>query len=112
VFAIARHRLVDDYRRRSRRPQPFDGELSDVAARAPAEALDPGLVDALALLTQEQREVIVLRFVADLSIDDVARMTRRWIGAVKALQHRALSALGRILTDSLNAHTVSDKPSA
>jgi len=112
VFTIARHRIVDDYRRRSRRPQLLDGELPDIAAPPPAEALDPELVDALALLTDDQRDVIVLRFVADLAIDDVARITKRKIGAVKALQHRALSALGRTLTDSLDAHSGNDRPSA
>ena len=112
VFTIARHRLVDEHRRRSRRPQLFDGELPDIAAPPPAEALDPELVDALALLTDDQREVIVLRFVADLSIDDVARITKRKIGAVKAFSTVHFLHLGRILTDSLAAYTGNDEPSA
>jgi len=112
VFTIARHRLVDHSRRRARRPQESDGELPDIPARPAAETLDPELVDALARLTDDQREVIVLRFVADLSIDEVARITRRKPGTIKALQHRALSALGRILTDSLGAYTGNDEHSA
>jgi RNA polymerase sigma factor (sigma-70 family) len=112
VFTVARHRLVDDYRRRARRPPPFDGELPDIAAQPPTEALDPALVEALGLLTDDQREVIVLRFVADLPLEAVAGITKRKIGAVKALQHRALSALGRTLTASLDAHAGNDKPSA
>ncbi len=110
VFTIARHRLVDDYRRRARRPQPFEVALPDRAAQPPADALDPELVAALALLTDDQREVIVLRFVADLPLEAVAEITKRTIGAVKALQHRALSALSRILVASLNAHTGSGEP--
>src|SRR3954452_1835901 len=60
VFTIARHRLVDDSRRRSRRPQMVDSELPDTAAPPAADAFDPELVAALALLTDDQREVIAL----------------------------------------------------
>ena len=51
------------------------------------------LVGALLQLTVDQREVVALRFVADLPLEDVARMTRRSMGATKALQHRALENL-------------------
>ena len=112
VFTIARHQLIDDYRRRARRLQPFDGVVPDIPDQPSTEEVDPELVEALALLTDDQREVIVLRFVADLPLEAVAGITKRRIGAVKALQHRALSALGRILTASLDAHTGDDGPSA
>ena len=52
---------------------------------------------ALCELTAEQREVVALRFVADLSIEAVATLTGRSPGAVKALQHRALAALAEHL---------------
>ncbi|MGE3075853.1 MAG: RNA polymerase sigma factor [Dehalococcoidia bacterium] len=48
---------------------------------------------ALGELTPEQREVIHLRFVEDLPIHEVARLTGRSAGAVKSLQHRALRQL-------------------
>ena len=97
VFTIAHNRLLDARRRASRRPQMARVPLPDVASPPPAEPLDPELVAALDTLTAEQREVVVLRFVADLSLDDVARITRRKVGAVKALQHRALETLARQL---------------
>ena len=112
VFTIARHRLVDDRRRRARRPQELDRELPDVPAVPAAEALDPELVAALALLTDDQREVIALRFIADLPLDDVAKVTKRKVGAVKALQHRGLTTLGRILTASADAYRRDDEPHA
>jgi RNA polymerase sigma factor (sigma-70 family) len=112
VFTIARHRLVDDYRRRARRPQQLDREMLDAPAPPPDEAFDPELVAALALLTDDQREVIALRFIADLPLDVVARVTKRKIGAVKALQHRGLAALGRILTASADADRRDDEPHA
>ena len=97
VFTIAHNRLLDARRRQSRRPAPAYGPLPDVASPPAPDPLDPELVEALASLTPEQREVVVLRFVADLSLDDVARVTKRKVGAVKALQHRALEMLSRRL---------------
>jgi RNA polymerase sigma-70 factor (ECF subfamily) len=112
VFTIARHRLVDDARRRARRPETVDRELPDISAVLPADAPDPELVRALALLTDDQREVIALRFIADLPLEEVARITKRKIGAVKALQHRGLATLGRILTAAADAYGRDDEPHA
>jgi RNA polymerase sigma-70 factor (ECF subfamily) len=97
VFTIAHNRLLDARRRAARRPQTARVPLPEVASPPPADPLDPDLVAALSTLTPEQREVVVMRFVADLSLDDVARITGRKVGAVKALQHRALEMLARQL---------------
>jgi RNA polymerase sigma-70 factor (ECF subfamily) len=102
VFSIAHNRLLDARRRQSRRPQLVDRALPEVPMPAPADPVDPDLVAALAELTPDQREVVVLRFVADLPLADVARITSRRTGAVKALQHRALEALGRALAPSVD----------
>ena len=93
VFTIARNRAIDAARRARRRPRSSDTAVPEQPALPPAEPLDPMLVAALLQLTVDQREVIALRFVADLPLEDVARMTRRSIGATKALQHRALENL-------------------
>jgi RNA polymerase sigma factor (sigma-70 family) len=93
VFTIARNRAIDAARRARRRPRSSDSQVPDQPAVPAAEPLDPTLVAALLRLTVDQREVIALRFVADLPIEDVARMTRRSVGATKALQHRALENL-------------------
>lgn len=63
----------------------------------PPDPFDPALTRALGRLTADQREVVALRFVADLPIDTVAALTGRKPNAVKALQHRALDALAGIL---------------
>jgi RNA polymerase sigma-70 factor (ECF subfamily) len=98
VFAIAHNRLLDARRRVARRPVTADRPVPEQVAPPPDDALDPDLVEALDDLTPDQREVVVLRFVADLSLADVAQLTRRRVGAVKALQHRALETLGRRLS--------------
>lgn len=108
VFTIAHHRLIDDRRRRARRPQLADGEVPEAAAPELADAVDPALIAALDRLTADQREVVLLRFVADLPLEAVAKLTKRNVGAVKALQHRALEQLGRILRASADAHDGDD----
>jgi RNA polymerase sigma-70 factor (ECF subfamily) len=97
VFTIAHNRLLDARRRQARRPPPAYGPLPELASPPPPDPLDPELVAALATLTPDQREVVVFRFVADLSLEDVAKVTGRRVGAVKALQHRALEMLSRQL---------------
>ena len=97
VFTVARHRVVDEARRRSRRAAVVPGPVPDVAAEG-AEPFDAVLLQALNGLTPDQREVVVLRFVADLSLANVARITHRRVGAVKALQQRALTNLERAVS--------------
>lgn len=100
VFTIARNRVVDDARRRARRPRLAGdphGLLAGVPAAPDPTGLDPDLLDALGRLTPEQREVIVLRFIADLSLDEVAKITKRSVGAVKSMQLRGLEQLTRTL---------------
>lgn len=97
VFTIAHHRLVDHYRTSARRrTEPVaDVPEQGVSHRAAPERCTPDddLIRALDRLTPDQREVVVLRFVADLSIRDVAAITRKRQGAVKMLQARALESL-------------------
>lgn len=98
VFSIAHNRLIDDGRRRAARPQPSDAVVPELPAPEAETSLDPTLVRALGDLTSDQREVVFLRFVADLSLADVARITGRRVGAVKALQARALENLARAVS--------------
>ena len=103
VFTIAHHVLVDDSRRRKCRPrttpigeaEPFARD--DVEQEAIANVGAATLQAVVASLPADQRAVIMLRVAADLSIDEVARILDKRVGAVKALQHRALASLRRRL---------------
>jgi RNA polymerase sigma-70 factor (ECF subfamily) len=97
VFTIAHHRIVDARRRSGRRPATDGGAVPELVAPAAPDPFDPELVRALGRLTADQREVVALRFVADLPIDAVAALTGRKPNAVKALQHRGLEALAGLL---------------
>ena len=103
VFTIARHRVVDDFRARARRPVIADGRTPDVVATPDPSGFDPVLLAALGRLNDEQREVIALRFIADLSLEDVAKITRRSVGAVKSMQLRGMAQLSRILQAPVDA---------
>lgn len=101
VLAIAHHRLIDARRYRSRRPSvpmepaaigPVEAPDDPAAEAASTEDLDR-LLEQLEVLTEEQREVILLRLVADLSVREVAQILGKRPGAVKAMQHRGITAL-------------------
>ena len=105
VFTIAHHRLADDWRRRARRPALADGaEAADVdppggdveedALRQLSEQRVRRVCD---LLVPDQRDVLLLRMVGGLSLEQTADALGKTTVAVKALQHRAVAALRRHL---------------
>src|SRR3990172_1021528 len=105
VFRIARNRLIDLHRRRKRRGEV---DLSETLAstlanpQALAErALDRGQLQvALKHLTDEQRQVVVLKFIEGFDNRSAGQIMGRSEGAIKSLQHRALGSLRRILQES------------
>jgi RNA polymerase sigma factor (sigma-70 family) len=104
VFTIAHHRMIDDRRRANRQPQLQDDldpaehvGLGDVEDDAFAVLAHDRVRDLLTVLSPDQRDVVLLRIIADLSVEEVARMLDKREGAIKALQHRALATLRRHL---------------
>jgi RNA polymerase sigma factor (sigma-70 family) len=100
IFTIAHHRLVDDRRRTARRPVRADAEVPDLPA-AGADAEDEALrrlaterVRRLCEgLVPDQRDVLLLRMLAALTVEEIATALGKTPGAVKALQRRGLAAL-------------------
>lgn len=105
VFTIAHHRLIDDRRRRSRRPVSADRAAVEdhggTVAAAEVEALarlgGERVASLLGRLSPDQRDVLVLRIVGDLTVEQVAEAVGKRPGAVKALQRRGLATLRRLL---------------
>ena len=104
VFTIAHHRLIDERRRRSRRPQT--AELDDHHRELPGGDVEREAFDGIAServrelvaqLTDDQRAVVLLRVVGDLSVEQVARVLGKREGAVKMLQRRGLAALRELV---------------
>ena len=120
VFTIAHRRLVDHHRANARRLRtrsltPGDGPGGadeDAPAADPASPDDPAgeTVTALtsdeavrrivSLLPADQAEILLLRVVAGLAVEDVAQITGRKPGTVRVLQHRALRRLAERLENS------------
>jgi RNA polymerase sigma-70 factor (ECF subfamily) len=99
LYRIAHDRTIDTLRRRHKRQQvpleewtgTCDGPDSDVEVRLDHEELKRMLEE----LTDDQRQVIYLRFMADMSVQEVAKKLGRTEGSVKALQHRGIQSLAR-----------------
>jgi RNA polymerase sigma-70 factor (ECF subfamily) len=110
LYRIAHNLVVDHFRRQSKREGPPLNEriaASDDRSLQIAERILAGekLRAALQHLTEDQQQVIILKFVEDLSNREVAEIIGKTEGAVKALQHRGLAALRRILEVEEQAET-------
>ncbi|HYY78177.1 MAG TPA: sigma-70 family RNA polymerase sigma factor [Actinomycetes bacterium] len=107
LFRIARHDLYDYRRRQARaRMEPLQDVLEEAAVAAGAD--DPEdlaivrvegdrVLAALAELSTDQREVLLLRMAGGLTAPEVAGVLNKTPGAVKSLQHRGLASLARVL---------------
>jgi RNA polymerase sigma-70 factor (ECF subfamily) len=104
VYSIARNRMLDSRRRLGRRPEqpvaapdedahPAGDVNEDALARLDLERVTAILGE----LSPDQCDVLLLRVIGDLSIEDVARVIGKRPGAVKQLQRRGLVAAHRHL---------------
>jgi RNA polymerase sigma-70 factor (ECF subfamily) len=106
LLTIAHRRMIDQHRRRTRRPEVVLADPESASGRAPTtdgenEAMGRlrarGVLDAIDDLTPDQRAVVMLRALADLPVSDIARVMNKPETAVKALLRRGLASLRRSL---------------
>ena len=102
LYTIARNLLTDHYRREAQALQaPADENLfsyaDDPARHAQTSFEQQRLVEALGQLTEDQRQVLVLKFFEEIDNATAASLLNKTVGAVKALQHRGLATLARLL---------------
>lgn len=102
LYTIASHLVTDHYRRNGRvKHLPLKDHLrardGDPAQIAHLHLTRDRLSAALERLTEDQRQVILFKFIEGRSNAEVAALLGKNEGAVKALQHRALAALRRLL---------------
>jgi len=105
IFTIGRHISIDAARQRARRPEELHADLRDIgpSGNVEAEALAVltrshvvGLLDSL---TDDQRDVLLLRFLSDLTFADIAAVIGKREGTVRMIQNRALTALREKISD-------------
>ena len=123
LYRVAQRNVIDHLRARSRRP---DEELTDLppeeltADGDPADAVTDldtleRIKAALDSLSPDQAEVLRLRLVAGLSAPEVASVVGKTEGAVRALQHRGVATLARLIrrgTVPLHAHVTTNSMSS
>ncbi len=104
LYTIARNLITDMHRHNGKAAHVSLEDVTigqdgrrDMARRVDQRLQADCLAAALRHLTEEQRQVILLRFMEDYRNGQVARILDKSEGAVKALQHRALKSLRRAL---------------
>jgi len=106
TLSIAHHRLLDDIRFRKRRPaEPASEEVDrqtvrggDVETEALSSLGSDRVLRLIQTLSPDQRDVLLLRMLADLTIEEIARILDKKVGAVKALQRRGLANLRKTVS--------------
>lgn len=105
LYRIARNLLIDHYRKHGQtttvpletaEPQPTSS--ADLLTLAEQNLTLHQLQNALSQMDETQREVVTLRFLAGLSLQETAAALEKTEAAIKALQHRGLAALRQALT--------------
>jgi RNA polymerase sigma-70 factor (ECF subfamily) len=133
LYRVAHNLVVDYYRRRA--PEPLlsldetltAAEQESIPDRVQQTLDHERLRRALTYLTPEQQEVLALRYGEGLTARQTARIVDKTVGAVEALQHRAVAALRRLLREergddsarwriarrraTVKVHSVVDSPS-
>lgn len=106
LYRITHNLITDSYRREPPPALELEEEIT------PEEGSDPGSIvaeiedadrvrNALHLITPEQRQVIVLKFLEGWSGPEIAQAMDKSLGSIKSLQHRGLAALQRILLEEI-----------
>lgn len=108
LFRIARNNLIDHWRRSQRARSESFHEIDEAELARSVQVEDPEdtaivrldrqrLRAGIDTLSADQQEVVLLRLAGDLTSAEIAAIVGKSVGAVKALQHRAITALARVL---------------
>lgn len=110
ALVITHHRLLDERRYGARHPsEPAPHET--IAARAATGNVEEEALSGLATervrrlldrLTEDQREVLMLRIVSGLTVDEVAMVVGKKPNSVKALQRRGLAVLRQLISKEVS----------
>jgi len=106
LYRIAHARVIDHYRRQDRRPTATDVEDANLSVTPDMDATmlkqhaSNALLTAIQSLTDEQQQVIILRFVDGLSTEAVAEQLGKKGNAIKAMQFRAVRSMASFLERS------------
>lgn len=109
LYRIARNEVIDFYRKRKLKVSleevnntdsnliNLDQELND---KIDLKIQIENVKKAILKLKADYQDIIIMRFVDDLSIKEIAQVLQKSEGAVKLMQHRAIKALRQILNNN------------
>lgn len=107
LFRVARNAMIDYHRKANRTRMSISGELEAVLKDdnpGPAELTSSReehqeVLQVLSQLHEDYQEVLVLRFLSELSVKETAKVMKRSQGSIRVLQHRALASLRALIND-------------
>jgi len=105
LYRVAHNLVIDLYRQSDREPLPLYEQILSDQDPQPEEGMlqvqeQARVRWALAQLTEDQQQVLELKFIEGLDNKQVAAILQKTVGSVKSLQHRGLASLERILDQS------------
>ena len=103
LYRIAHNWITDQFRHQ---PQPYlelnenyaQEEEENPSTKAIANIEQEQIRAIICKLTPDQQQVIMLKYLEDMNNEEVSQIMKKPVGAVKSLQHRALTNLQRILS--------------
>jgi RNA polymerase sigma-70 factor (ECF subfamily) len=109
LFKIAHGKVMDHLRSQYRHPEVKRSDVQRTETVNPLDTVDERLglgeiAAALSTLTEEQRNVVLNRFVLGFDLEETSRLMGKNVGSIKALQHRALARLAKTLRAAGDEH--------
>jgi RNA polymerase sigma-70 factor (ECF subfamily) len=109
LLKIAHAKVMDRFRSQYRHPEVQASDVQPTDLADPLDAIDQRLrlgeiSDALSQLTEDQRNVVLNRLVLGLDLEETSKLMGKNVGSIKALQHRALAQLAKILAPGADNH--------
>lgn len=102
LYRIARNVIIDNARTRKEAVSIYDLELEPHIEPAIEKTLDikselNSVTKAIAELTEEQQDVIIMKFIEGFSNQEIAKALDKNEGAIRTIQHRAIDKLKKLL---------------
>ena len=108
LFRIARNTCVDFYRARGKAIQEVELKMDVADTREPLRQLEEKefslekIEESLRRLKDDYRDVVIMRYLEEMSIREIALALERSENATRVLLHRALKALRRIIDQEMD----------